>query len=174
MHLLLACVQKRNEHSTFQANPDGFTGSYICSPMQSNFSFAQKKKAPCRGDRGYCISSSSIAARFLRLLPGSVQTARQPPWPPKLGLSGIFGERVPALGYPLSTFLPAFLPNVISFNFPNSLLIEQSSHDIMHLLLTCVQKRNEHSTFQANPDGFTGSHICSPIQSNLIKEDCVC
>ena len=142
-------------------------------PQGMAISFIWKTPLP-KGQRGVHISFSSIAAHFLRLLPEWDQTARQPPWPPKLGLSGIFGERVPALGYPLSTFLPAFLPNVISFNFPNSLLIEQSSHDIMHLLLTCVQKRNEHSTFQANPDGFTGSHICSPIQSNLIKEDCVC
>lgn len=34
----------------------------------------------------------------------------------------------------------------------------------MRLLLTCVQKRNEHSTFQANPNGFGGGCICSPIQ----------
>lgn len=67
----------------------------------------------------------------------------------------------------LAAFLPAFLADIVSLNFPNSFLAKQSSHDIMHLLLACVQKRNEHSTFQANPDGFAGSYICSPMQSNF-------
>ena len=72
-----------------------------------------------------------------------------------------------SLTYFCSSFTSATIPDIVSLNFPNSFLAKQSSHDIMHLLLACVQKRNEHSTFQANPDGFAGSYICSPMQSNF-------
>ena len=37
----------------------------------------------------------------------------------------------------------------------------------MHLLLTCAQKQNGHSSPQANPDGFGGGRVCSSMQSNL-------